>query len=114
MAIMSNNPRALFVTAATAAVLFVLALIRQHPEHGERVTAVLSNTADKAWHLSGGKTFYEIAKEKGTDKVTDHSYQHVYDKYLPAIRNKRIKMLEIGLGCDMVSGASMPIPPSTS
>jgi hypothetical protein len=26
----------------------------------------------------------------------------MYDKYFPAIRNRKIKMLEIGLGCDMV------------
>lgn len=107
MAIMSNNPRAVFIAAAAAAVLFVVALIRQHPEHREKVTAVLSNTAEKAWPFGGGKTFYEIAKEKGTDKVTDHSYQHMYEKYLPALRNKRIKMLEIGLGCDMVSNLSI-------
>lgn len=111
MAIMSNNPRAVFIAAAAAAVLFVVALIRQHPEHREKVTAVLSNTAEKAWPFRGGKTFYEIAKEKGTDKVTDHSYQHMYEKYLPALRNKRIKMLEIGLGCDMVSSLSIYFPP---
>lgn len=104
MAIMTNNPRALFAVAAAAVVLFVMALISQHPEHREKVTAVISSTADKAWHLGGGggKSFYDIAKEKGTDKVTAHSYHHMYEKYFPAIRNKRIKMLEIGLGCDMV------------
>lgn len=110
MAIMTNNPRALFAVAAVAAVLFVVALISQHPEHREKVTAVISSTADKAWHFRGGKTFYEIAKEKGTDKVTAHSYHNMYEKYFPAIRNKRIKMLEIGLGCDMVSILNMLTP----
>lgn len=34
----------------------------------------------------------------------------MYDKYFPAIRDKKLKMLEIGLGCNMVS-ALPPIPP---
>lgn len=42
--------------------------------------------------------------------MTDHSYQHMYEKYLPAIRNKSIKKLEIGLGCDMVSSLRIFIP----
>jgi len=49
-------------------------------------------------------SFYAIAKEAGTDKVTTHSYQNMYDKYLPELRRKKIKMLEIGLGCDMNYG----------
>lgn len=49
-------------------------------------------------------SFYEIAIKHGTDKVTDHSYQDMYELYLPALRHKRIKMLEIGLGCDMTYG----------
>lgn len=47
-------------------------------------------------------SFLDIAKKYGTDKVTDHQYWFIYDKYLPAIRNKKVKMLEIGLGCNMV------------
>jgi hypothetical protein len=48
------------------------------------------------------RSWFEIAKEQGTDKVTDHEYQYMYEKYLPALRNKKVKMLEIGLGCNMV------------
>lgn len=57
MAVMTNTPRVLFVVAAVAAILFVFALISQHPEHRERVTAVLSNTAAKAWSFKGEKTY---------------------------------------------------------
>lgn len=46
-------------------------------------------------------SFYEIAIEKGTDKVAMHSYQDMYERYLPAKKNTRIKMLEIGLGCEV-------------
>lgn len=56
---------------------------------------------------SHGPSFHEIALKHGTDKVTDHQYHYMYDKYLPAIRNEKIKMLEIGLGCDMVSIPSL-------
>lgn len=57
MAIMTNNPRVLFALATVAAALFVFALISQHPEHRERVTAVLSNTAAKAWSFKGETTY---------------------------------------------------------
>lgn len=40
----------------------------------------------------------------GTDKVTTHQYWFMYDKHFPAIRERRVKMLEIGLGCDMSYG----------
>lgn len=89
---MTNNPRALFVVAAAAAVLFLFALINQYPEHRQQVTSMLSNTASKAWQFRGKKT-YGIAKEKGADKVKGHSYRGTDDKYYPAIRHKRVKML---------------------
>jgi hypothetical protein len=48
-------------------------------------------------------SFTDIALKYGTDKVTDHHYQFMYEKYLAPIRDESLKMLEIGLGCDMVS-----------
>jgi len=52
----------------------------------------------------GLPTFYEIAVQEGTDKVSTHQYHHLYDKYLPELRKKPIRMMEIGLGCDMKYG----------
>jgi hypothetical protein len=65
-------------------------------------------------------SFLEIATKWGTDKVTTHHYNHsesfhhsmvlkptnftVYEKYLEPIRDQPLKMLEIGLGCDMGYG----------
>ncbi|PHH60195.1 hypothetical protein CDD81_1975 [Ophiocordyceps australis] len=49
-------------------------------------------------------SFEQIALKFGTDKVTDHSYQDMYDKYVSPLRNNRVKMLEIGLGCNMEYG----------
>jgi hypothetical protein len=39
-----------------------------------------------------------------TDKVTVHTYQIMYGLFLAPLRAKPIKMLEIGLGCDMSYG----------
>lgn len=51
-------------------------------------------------------SFKEIGLKYGTDKVTDHHYWFIYEKYLEPLRDKKLKMLEIGLGCDMVSSAA--------
>jgi len=39
-----------------------------------------------------------------TDKVTTHSYQIMYGIFLNSMRGKKIKFLEIGLGCNMGYG----------
>lgn len=41
-------------------------------------------------------SFYDISIEKGTDKVTMHTYHDMYGRYLPSLRNRRVKLLEIG------------------
>jgi len=40
----------------------------------------------------------------GTDKVTTHNYQYMYEKHLQPMRDRPLKMLEIGLGCNMDYG----------
>ncbi|KAI1841621.1 hypothetical protein JX266_012174 [Neoarthrinium moseri] len=52
----------------------------------------------------GPASFHDIGDKYGTDKVKERNYWFLYDKYLPPIRNQRVKMLEIGLGCDMADG----------
>ncbi|KAM4058029.1 methyltransferase [Hirsutella rhossiliensis] len=49
-------------------------------------------------------SFEQVALKHGTDKVTTHSYQHMYEKYLLPLRSLPLKMLEIGLGCNMDYG----------
>ncbi|KFY08927.1 hypothetical protein V492_05780 [Pseudogymnoascus sp. VKM F-4246] len=49
-------------------------------------------------------SFREIGTKYGTDKVTAHRYHHMYEKYLQPLRDEPLKMLEIGLGCDMSYG----------
>lgn len=56
-------------------------------------------------------SFYFIGKEFNTDKVTTHRYALIYDDVLPKYRgSERVKLLEIGLGCDMPYGAGHSIP----
>lgn len=37
----------------------------------------------------------------------------MYEKYLEPVREKKLKMLEIGLGCDMVSSCNSLNHPET-
>lgn len=61
--------------------------------------------AEEAIDARDRSTFYEIAIEKGTDKVTMHTYHDMYERYLPSLRNRRVKLLEIGgLGCTLANG----------
>lgn len=77
-----------------------------------------NNNVEKTGNLrnnymfDGEKTFKEtaLANTPTTDKVTNHSYQKMYGKVLlPLIEKfwvnkKKLKFLEIGLGCDMNYG----------
>lgn len=49
-------------------------------------------------------TFRNIGLAAGTDKVTHHSYWYTYSRYLNHVRDQPIRLLEIGLGCDMAYG----------
>ena len=53
--------------------------------------------------------FKEIALKYGTDKVTTHFYDKIYDAVLEPIRNEKLNVLEIGLGCDMEYGPGKSI-----
>ena len=47
-----------------------------------------------------------------TDKVDGHHYQRAYDRLLPVFleRGKRVRVLEIGLGCNMGYGPGASVP----
>ena len=71
---------------------------RRQGNHKTHLTSLRSsNTASRP-------SFYDIALSYGTDKVTAHHYHHMYQKYLSPYRDRHLKMLEIGLGCDMSYG----------
>ncbi|RYE27296.1 MAG: class I SAM-dependent methyltransferase [Sphingobacteriaceae bacterium] len=48
--------------------------------------------------------FYTVGMKYGTDKVDGHLYHHMYSKYFEKTRCDKIKLVEIGLGCDMAYG----------
>ncbi|EFN54136.1 hypothetical protein CHLNCDRAFT_135522 [Chlorella variabilis] len=50
------------------------------------------------------RAFLDFAQWSGTDKVTDHAYHYAYTRYLSHVRFTDLRMLEIGLGCDMGYG----------
>ncbi|KAL1301820.1 hypothetical protein AAFC00_006008 [Neodothiora populina] len=89
------------LVAAAAIVLLIAGL----SSHRQGISTSLPHAATRLLDFGRSKpSFYEQALETVPDKVTGHKYQHMYQKYLPALRNRRIKMLQIGLGCDMDSG----------
>ncbi|UJR38307.1 hypothetical protein I4U23_030977 [Adineta vaga] len=53
-------------------------------------------------------SFFDIGMKYKTDKVFIHHYERLYEKYLSQYRDTSVRLLEIGLGCDMVQaiGAS--------
>ena len=46
--------------------------------------------------MSKKETLHEIGLRCGTDKATFHNYCVVYDEYLAPLRNKKVKVLEVG------------------
>lgn len=108
MAVAAPKNKAVLYVAAAAVVLFVFALVHQRKEQSEQMAAAIAGATTKMWPFKSSglgdnlPSFYEVARTHGTDKVTAHHYEQMYERYLPALRHKRIKMLEIGLGCDMV------------
>ena len=50
------------------------------------------------------KMFLEIGQKHGSDKVSTHQYQHLYGFLLGPVRENKLDVLEIGLGCDMNYG----------
>ncbi|ROT36356.1 hard-surface induced protein [Sodiomyces alkalinus F11] len=48
-------------------------------------------------------SFRDLALQYGSHKATIHKYHFMYEKYLPNIRDRPTKLLEIGLGCESYS-----------
>ena len=49
--------------------------------------------------IQGERSFKLWGNRFATDKTSSHSYQTMYGAHLYPIRNRSIKLLEIGLGC---------------
>lgn len=105
MVVAAPKNTAILYLAAFAVLLFIIAFVHQQSEQGEELKSAISSATNRIWPFksSGEPSFYEIAHGYGTDKVTSHHYEEMYEKYFAPLRHKKIKMFEIGLGCDMVS-----------
>ncbi|KAB5511552.1 S-adenosyl-L-methionine-dependent methyltransferase [Coniochaeta sp. 2T2.1] len=94
-----------YLLLGVAAILLILALAHQHDPVIDTIKKPWSKgSGASTGSASGRPSFKDIALKHGTDKVTDHHYWYMYEKYLEPLREKRVKMLEIGLGCDMSYG----------
>eukprot|EP00547_Thalassionema_nitzschioides_P014528 CAMPEP_0194250352 /NCGR_PEP_ID=MMETSP0158-20130606/22824_1 /TAXON_ID=33649 /ORGANISM="Thalassionema nitzschioides, Strain L26-B" /LENGTH=270 /DNA_ID=CAMNT_0038987137 /DNA_START=16 /DNA_END=828 /DNA_ORIENTATION=+ len=83
----------------------VLQSIQILPEQGNILPEQGNKKDDEQYLLNGRATYLEAAKSLNpvTDKVTGHTYEIMYGKFLLPYyhRKPNMKMLEIGLGCDM-------------
>ncbi|KAI1839394.1 hypothetical protein JX266_014395, partial [Neoarthrinium moseri] len=46
----------------------------------------------------------ETGKKCVMDKAVGHKYRFIYEKYMPVSHNRKVKLLEVGLDCDMSYG----------
>jgi len=101
-----SDQRGLGIARASRSVdcFFNLCLLRKAALN--KAVDVPMTIAETNSFVAGG-TWGEIAFRSGTDKVRQHAYQWLYDRYIPRFieRAKRtgvpVRVFEIGLGCDM-------------
>lgn len=101
---MTGN-RSLYLAFVASATLFLYAVFNQWGSvTAESIQEKLTSHRFGDEAAAGRPDFEQIARKYGTDKVTTHQYQFMYDKYLSSIRDDQLKVLEIGLGCNMDYG----------
>ena len=65
----------------------------------------LCTISSKGAHAWKSRDSWEsLAKRAGTDKVTTHNYEKIYEMWIAPWRHEAVNFLEIGLGCDMHYG----------
>ncbi len=55
-------------------------------------------------NISNKISFFDLGMKYQADKVTEHRYDKMYEKYLQKYIGTNVSILEIGLGCDMIKG----------
>lgn len=75
-------------------------------EHSMGSSPRRGNVGCSADWTSNVNGIYDLAMSlhPTTDKMSQHSYEIMYGMFLSSLRGRRVKLLEIGLGCDMNYG----------
>merc|ERR1712093_204385 len=102
----------MLVTSSLAILALIVTLWQSKETVLSQVKSVLppGHSEDESRHentplqVNDRPSFLDIATKYGTDKVTTHHYNYMYQKYLEPLRDDKIKVLEIGLGCNMGYG----------
>ncbi|KAL3418757.1 hard-surface induced protein [Phlyctema vagabunda] len=92
------------IIIAAIFILFLLGLWHSRDNLPEQPLHYIQGIGSTTASTSTRPSFYEIAMKHGTDKVRPHNYQYMYEPRLAPMRDQKLKMLEIGLGCDMSYG----------
>ena len=66
------------------------------------ILCTISPKGAYAWKTR--ESWESLAKRAGTDKITTHKYDKIYEMWLAPWRHEAVNFLEIGLGCDMSYG----------
>ena len=66
------------------------------------ILCTISSKEACAWKTR--ESWESLAIRAGTDKVTHHNYERIYELWLAPWRYEAVNFLEIGLGCDMRYG----------
>jgi hypothetical protein len=77
---------------------------QSYPNFCKTLVISSSNISHINANSSERKSFLDIAKIYGTDKITTHHYEALYEKYLRKYVGSNVSLLEIGLGCGMPYG----------
>ena len=68
-----------------------------------------NDTVHERHRVPGEMTFCDVGMLAKTDKIAGREYQTLYEKYLQPLRHTPVRLLEIGLGCNMAYGPGHPV-----
>lgn len=85
-----------------------VAVVRESESRSSEVALTMQETLPQATidlYESPGRTFLDVARSLPsapvTDKVSEHRYERIYERYIGPLRHRMFKLLEIGVGCNM-------------
>ncbi|KAH7353925.1 hard-surface induced protein [Plectosphaerella cucumerina] len=99
--ISQRDGRAVAFCIAMAFIFLLFTLTGQPVETSAPKATWRWGTTDPAPHSSSPRpSFRDLAVRSRSPKVTKNDYHLMYEKYFPSMRDRPLKLLEIGLGCE--------------